>query len=81
MREGAGAILGAMDARFMPKLISAGFATCALASASVPAISWNVLGWNDDFARAAETSEPALAATVTDTACIAIPERSRLLRR
>ena len=64
----------------MPKLISAGFATCALASASVPAISWNVLEWNDDFARAAETAEPALAATITDSACIALPE-NRLLRR
>ncbi len=43
--------------RLMQKLISAGFATCALASASMPAFSWNV--WpNPDFEWYANVGRP-----------------------
>ena len=43
--------------RLMPKLISAGFATCAFASASMPAFSWNV--WpNPDFEWYANVGRP-----------------------
>lgn len=31
--------------RLMPRIISAGFATCALASAALPALSWNT--WSE----------------------------------
>jgi hypothetical protein len=48
--------------RIMPKLISAGFATCALASASMPALSGNA--WLDsDFDEYANIEQVAPAIT------------------
>lgn len=48
--------------RTIQKIISAGFATCALASASVPALAWTV--WPDvDFEWYADVGKP-LASTV-----------------
>lgn len=48
--------------RLMQKLISAGFATCALASASMPAFSWNV--WpNPDFEWYANVGKPVVDTT------------------
>lgn len=50
--------------RLMPKLISAGFATCALASASMPAFSWTV--WpNPDFEWYANVGRPVTLAAPT----------------
>ncbi len=51
--------------RLMQKLISAGFATCALASASMPAFSWNV--WpNPDFEWYANVGRPMGNTTLTE---------------
>ena len=49
--------------RTIQKIISAGFATCALASASVPALAWSV--WPDvDFQWYADVGKPMTGATV-----------------
>ena len=49
--------------RTIQKIISAGFATCALASASVPALAWTV--WPDvDFQWYADVGRPINGATV-----------------
>jgi len=49
--------------RTIQKIISAGFATCALASASVPALAWTV--WPDvDFQWYADVGRPLNGATV-----------------
>jgi len=49
--------------RTIQKIISAGFATCALASASVPALAWTV--WPDvDFQWYADVGKPMNGATV-----------------
>lgn len=48
--------------RLMQQLISAGFATCALASASMPAFAWNV--WpNPDFEWYANVGKPMAGTT------------------
>ena len=50
--------------RLMQKIISAGFAACALASASMPALSWTV--WPDvDFEWYANVGKPVEGATVS----------------
>ena len=50
--------------KLMQKIISAGFATCALASASLPALSWSV--WPDvDFEWYANVGKPVAGATAT----------------
>jgi hypothetical protein len=49
--------------RTLQKIISAGFATCAFAAASMPALSWTTLGVveNDAFVAAADApSQPAV---------------------
>jgi hypothetical protein len=49
--------------RTIQKIISAGFATCALASASVPALAWTV--WPDvDFEWYADVGKPLAAPVV-----------------
>ncbi|HZZ94686.1 MAG TPA: YXWGXW repeat-containing protein [Usitatibacter sp.] len=49
--------------RTIQKIISAGFATCALASASVPALAWTV--WPDvDFEWYADVGKPMAAPAV-----------------
>ena len=49
--------------RTIQKIISAGFATCALASASVPALAWTV--WPDvDFEWYADVGRPLAAPSV-----------------
>jgi hypothetical protein len=49
--------------RTMQKIISAGFATCALVSASVPALAWTV--WPDvDFEWYADVGKPLNGASV-----------------
>jgi WXXGXW repeat (2 copies) len=49
--------------RTIQKIISAGFATCALASASVPALAWTV--WPDvDFEWYADVGKPMAAPVV-----------------
>jgi hypothetical protein len=50
--------------KLIQKIISAGFATCALASASLPALSWTV--WPDvDFEWYANVGKPVAGATAT----------------
>ena len=50
--------------KLIQKVISAGFATCALASASMPALSWTV--WPDvDFEWYANVGKPVQGATTT----------------
>lgn len=52
--------------KLIQKIIQAGFATCALASASMPALSWTV--WPDiDFEWYANVGKPPAGAVVADT--------------
>lgn len=57
--------------RLMPKIISAGFATCALASASLPAVSWNVSLADAGFHTAAAPVAPSADAVVANDETLA----------
>jgi len=59
------------------KIIHAGFATCALASASMPALSWTV--WPDvDFEWYANVGKPVQGATVSTVEVFPAPREGQI---